>query len=121
MYIKEDDEKKKPEAPPHTGGICLLGSNGEVEDLPLEAHQTFTTEISDEERDIPLEKDFEGPHLQYPKCQPNDSLEVGSSGQLSHEQVIEHARGFHEFYDPVAKYMEGLGEGNDWSCLFLKQ
>ena len=22
--------------------------------------------------------------------------------------------GCHNFYDPVAEYMEGLGEGNDW-------
>ena len=28
--------------------------------------------------------------------------------------MIEHARGFHDFYDPVAEYMEGLGEGSGW-------
>ena len=32
--------------PPHKGGICLLGSAGEAEDLPLEAHQAFVAEIS---------------------------------------------------------------------------
>ena len=106
--------------PPHPKEVCLLGSNGEAEDLPLETHQTFVVEISDEERDIPLEKYSEVPCLQSPKCQPNDSLEAGSSRHLSHEQVTEHAGGCREFYDPVAKYMEGLGEGNDWSCLCLK-
>ena len=61
-----------------------------------------------------------GPRLQYSKCQPNESLEAGSSGQLSHEQVIEHTRACYDFYDPVAEYMEVLGEDNDWSHLFLK-
>ena len=71
--------------PPHPEEVCLLGSKGEAEDLRLEAHQTFTAEISDEERDIPLEKNSEGPRLQSPKCQPDDSLEAGSSGKISHE------------------------------------
>ena len=62
--------------PPHPEEVCLLSSNGEVEDLPLEAHQTFTVEISDEERDIPLEKNSKGPRLQSPKCQPDNSLEA---------------------------------------------
>ena len=33
-------------APPHTGGMCLLGSTGEAGDLPLEVHQALVTEIS---------------------------------------------------------------------------
>ena len=70
---------------PHLKEVCLLGSNEEAENLPLEAHQTFTAEILDEERDIPLEKYSEGPHLQSPKCQPDESLKAGSSRQLSHE------------------------------------
>ena len=73
--------------PPHPEEVCLLSSNGEAEDLPLEAYQTFAAEISDEERDIPLEKYSEGPCLQSSKCQPDDSLEAGSSGQLAHEQA----------------------------------
>ena len=72
------------------------------------------------ERDVPLERNYVGPRLQSSKCQPDDSLEAGSSRQLSHEQVIERAGGFHDFYDLVAEYMEGLGEGNDWSHLYLK-
>ena len=54
--------------PPHPEEVFLLSSNGEAEDFPLEAHQTFAAEISDEERNILLEKDFEGPCLQSPKC-----------------------------------------------------
>ena len=102
------------EAPPHTRGICLLGSTGEVEDPPLEAHQALVTKILNEKWDVPLKKDFVGPHLQSSKCQPNESLEAESSGRLSHEQVTEHVGGFRDFYDPMAEYMEGLGKGNDW-------
>ena len=61
-----------------------------------------------------------GPHLQSSKCQPDDSLEVGSSKRLSHEQVTERVGGCRDFYNPVAEYMESLGEGNDWSHLYLK-
>ena len=49
--------------PPRMEGVCLLGSTGEVEDLPLEAHQALVTEISGGERDIPLEKYSVGPRL----------------------------------------------------------
>ena len=61
-----------------------------------------------------------GPLLKFSKCHPDKYLEEGSSRWLSHEQVIGRAGGCRDFYDPVAKYMEGLGEGNDWSCLCLK-
>ena len=71
--------------PPDIEEVCLLGSTGEAKDLPLKAHQALVTEISGGERDIPLERDSVGPRLQYSKCQPNDSLEAGSSGKLSHE------------------------------------
>ena len=66
--------------PPHTEGVCLLGSTGEDKDLHLEAHQAFVTEISGGEVDIPIEKDYVGPRLQYSKCQPDDSLKAGSFG-----------------------------------------
>ena len=105
---------------PHMEGVCLLGSIGEAEDLPLEAHQALVIEISGGEMDALLEKDYVGPHLQSSKCQLDDSLEVGSSRQLSHEQVIVRVGVFHDLYDLVAKYMQGLGEGNDWSHLCLK-
>ena len=55
-----------------------------------------------------------GLFLQSSKCQPDESLEEGSSGRLSHEQVTKCARGCRDFYDPVAEYMEGLGKGSDW-------
>ena len=45
-----------PRTSPHQEEVCLLGSNGEVEDPPLEAHHTFVTGISGREREIPLEK-----------------------------------------------------------------
>ena len=56
-----------------------------------------------------MKKDFVGPFLQSSKCQPDEYLEEGSSGRLSHEQVTERAGGCHDFYDPIAEYMEGLG------------
>ena len=62
--------------PPHIEGVCLLGSTGEAEDLPLEAHQALVTKISGGERDIPLKRDSMGPRSQSSKCQPEDSLEV---------------------------------------------
>ena len=43
LHMKEDNEKKRPEAPPHTAGICLLGFSGEAGELPLEAHQDLVT------------------------------------------------------------------------------
>ena len=61
-----------------------------------------------------MKKGSVGPLLQSSKCQPDKSLEEGSSRWLSHEQVIERTRGWHNFYDHVAEFMEGLGEGNDW-------
>ena len=67
--------------------------------------------------DVPLKKDSVGPRLQYSKCQLDNSLEAGSSGHLSHEQVTERGGGCREFYDLMAKYMEVLGEGKDWSHL----
>ena len=62
-----------------------------------------------------MKRDYVGPFLQYSKCQFDESLEERSYGWLSHEQVTEHTGGCHNFYDPVAEYMEGLGEGSD--CL----
>ena len=93
--------------PPHTRGICLLDSTGEAGDLPLEAHQALITEILSRKQDVPLKKYYVGPLLQSSKCHPNESLEEGSSGRLSHEQVIEHAGGCRVLYDPMAEYMEG--------------
>ena len=69
--------------PPHIEGVCLLGSTGEAEDLPLEAHQALVIEISSGERDIVFERDSVGPRLQSSKCHPKDSLEEGSPRQLS--------------------------------------
>ena len=52
--------------PPHTGGICLLGSVGEAEYLRLEAHQALVAEILGEKWDVSLKKYSMGPLLQYP-------------------------------------------------------
>ena len=87
LYRKEDDEKKRPEAPPHIGGICLLGSVGEAEDLPLEVHQALVVEISSAKWDALLKKDFSDHLLQSSKYQLDKSLEEGSSRHISHEQM----------------------------------
>ena len=108
---------------PHIGGICLLGSIGEKEDLPLEEHEeseALVAKIWSEKREVPLKKYSVGPFLQYSKCQPDKSLEEGSFRRLSHEQVIEHVGGCHDFYDPMAEYMEGLGEGSHWLHPYFK-
>ena len=109
------------EAPPHTGGICLLGSAGEAGDLPLEAHQALIAEILGEKGDVSLEKDFVGPLLQYFGYQSDKSLEEGSSRWLSHEQKIEYVGGCYVFYDPLAGYMEGMGKDDEWSHFYFKE
>ena len=100
--------------PPHTWGICLPGSAGEAEDLPLEPHQALVVEISSAKGDASLKKDCVDHLLQYSKYHPDESLEEGSSGRVSHEKVIEYAGGCRDFYDPLAEYMEGLGKDDDW-------
>ena len=66
--------------PPHTGGICLLGSAGEAEDLPLEAHQDLVVEILSAKGDASLKKYYVYHLLQSSKYQPDESLKQGSSG-----------------------------------------
>ena len=70
--------------------------------------------------DFSLENNYVGPFLRSLKYHPDISPEERSSGQLSHEQMTEYARGFRVFYDPIAEYMEGLGNDNDWSHLYCK-
>ena len=83
-------------------------------DLPLEAHQALVMEILSGKRDVPSKKYSVGPLLQYSKGQPDEPFQGESSGCPPCEHMIEHAGGCRDFYDPVAEYMEGLGEGNDW-------
>ena len=74
---------------PHNGGICLLGSVKEKEDVHAKAHEeseALVSEILSERMDVSLEKDYVGPFLGYSKYQPDRSPEEGSLGQLSHEQ-----------------------------------
>ena len=70
--------------------------------------------------DVSLEKDSVGPFLGYSKYHPDRSPQEGSPGQLSHEQMTEYTGGCRVFYDPIAEYMERLGNGNDWSHLYSK-
>ena len=70
--------------------------------------------------DVSLENDFVGPFLRYFKYHPDSSREEGSSGHISHEQMTEYAGDFRDFYEPIAEYMERLGNGNDWSHLCSK-
>ena len=51
----------------HIGGICILGSTGEKEDLPLETHQALVAEILGEGRYVSLKKYSMGPLLQSSK------------------------------------------------------
>ena len=101
--------------PPHTGGICLLCSVGETEDLPPEAHEALVAEILSEKRDVSLKKYSKVPLLQYSGYHPDKSLEEARSGNLSHEQKIEYVGGCRVLYDPIAGYVEGLGKDHDWS------
>ena len=75
---------------PHKGGICLLGSVKEKEDVHAEAHEESKALVSDilsERMDVSLEKDSMSPILQSFKYQPDSLLEEGSFGQLSHEHM----------------------------------
>ena len=65
--------------------------------------------------DASLNEDSVDQPLQSSKYYPDESLEEGSSRQLSHEQMTEYAGDCCDFYDPVAGYMEGLGEDDEWS------
>ena len=103
---------------PHKGGICLLGSVEEKEDLPPEAHEeseALIAEIFSEKRDVSLRKYSVSPLLQSSKYQPDKSLKEWTSRQLSHEQKTKNVGGCRVFYDPIVGYMEGLGKDDDWS------
>ena len=48
------------------------------------------------------------------KYYPDSSPEEGCFGQLSHgKQRTKYAGSCRAFYDPIAEYMERLGNGND--------
>ena len=105
------------------GGMCLLDSVEEKEDTALEAQEeseALVAKILRKRMDASLENDSVGPFLGSFKYQPNRPLEERSSGQPSHEQRTKYVGGCHVFYDPIAEYMERLGNGNDWSCLYGK-
>ena len=108
---------------PHKGGICLLGSVKEKEDVQAEAHEeseALVSEILSERMDVSLENDVVGPFIGSSKYQPDSSPEEGSSGHLSHKQMTEYTVVCRVFYDPIVEYMERLGNGNDWSHLYCK-
>ena len=107
---------------PHEG-MCLLGPVKEIKDIHAEAHEegeVIVSKIFSEMADVSLENNSMGPLIQYFKYQPGSSPEEGSSGQLSHEHMTGYARGCRVLYDPIAKCMEILGNGNDWSHLYYK-
>ena len=68
---------------PHKGGICLLRSIEEKEDLPPKSHEeseALVAEILSERMDVSLENDYVGPFLGSSKYQLESSPEEGSSG-----------------------------------------
>ena len=86
--------------------------------ISFEMNEVVKSEILDEVVDVSprnchefsLHISFED---QFDSMQGNLQL-----GQLSHGKIMtEFFEGCHDFYDLVAKYMEVLGEGNDWSYL----
>ena len=63
---------------PHKGGICLLGSVEEKEDVHAEAHEegeALVAEILSKRMDVSLENNSMGPFLGYSKYQPDRSPE----------------------------------------------
>ena len=70
--------------------------------------------------DVSLEDDSVGPFLRSFKYHTDNSPKEGSSRHISHEQMTEYARDCRAFYDPIAKYMERMGNGNNWSLLNYK-
>ena len=108
---------------PHEGGRCFLGLVEEKEDIHAKAHEegeVLVAGISSAKVNVSLENDSVGPPLRSFNYQPYSSPEEGSSRQLSREQMTEYAGGCHVFYDPIAEYMERMGNGNDWSHLCCK-
>ena len=66
---------------PHKGGICLLGSVEEKEDVHAEAHEegeALVAEILSERVDVSLENNFVGPFLRSSKYHPDSSLVEGT-------------------------------------------
>ena len=95
----------------------------ETEDIYFEACEeveALVAGILSERVDVSLENNSMRPFPRYFKYHPDISPEEGSSGQLSHEQMTEYTRGCCVFYDSIAEYMEGMGNGNDWSHLYYK-
>ena len=108
---------------PHKGGMCLLGSVKEKEDIHAETYEegeALVSEILSERVDVSLEDDYVGPFLRSFKSQLDNSPEEGSFGHLSHEQMTEYTGDCRAFYDPISEYMERLGNGNEWSHLYSK-
>ena len=101
----------------------MLGSVEEKEDIYAEAYEeseALVLDILSERVDVSLDNNSMGPFLRSLKYHPDSSPEERSSGQLSHEQMTEYARGCCVFYDPIVEYMESIDNGNDWSHLYCK-
>ena len=73
---------------PHKGGMRLLGSVEEKEDIHAEAceeSENLVLEILSERVDVSLEEEFVSPFLRSLKYHPDSLLEENISGHLSHE------------------------------------
>ena len=103
--------------------MCLLGLVEEKEDIhaePYKEDEALVSEILSKRVGVSWEDDSLGHFLRSFNYQPDISSEKGSSGHLSHEQMTEYTGDCRAFYDPIAKYMERMGNGNNWSLLNYK-
>ena len=105
-------------------GLCLFDFVEERDDLHVEVYkegEVLAPEVLKEREDVLFENIHGNPFQRYFIHQPDISPEEGHFRQLSHdEQRMKYAGGFCAFYDPISEYMEGLGNGNEWSHLYCK-
>ena len=108
----------------HKEGLGLLDSVGEKDDISAEAYkegEVLNSEILNEMVDISFEISHDSSFQSSFGDQFDSMLEEFHFGQLSYgRQNTEYVESCHVFYDPVAQYMERLGNGNDWLYLYCK-
>ena len=102
----------------------MLDHVGENNDISAEAYKEgevlnskFLNEIMDTSFEIGHNSYFQG----YFEDQFDSMLVELRFGKLSYgKQRTECVESWHVFYDLVAKYMDRLGDGNDWLYLYYK-
>ena len=102
----------------------MLDYVGEKDDISVEAYkegEVLNSEILNEIVDISFEISHDSSFQSSFGDQFDSMLEEFHFGQLSYgRQNTEYVESCHVFYDPVEKYMQRLGNGNNWLYLYHK-